>query len=104
MSTKDTPKDTNEIADLIDKLAGLDIKDPLYPAMYFHIIICAPQMMPFLQSPQHTQLKFQLVPIPQAQFWPQPQQPQHFRPLTATCVIFVEKQGMAFTGVSSVRT
>jgi len=51
MSTKDTPKDTDEIADLIDKLASLDIKDPSYPAMYFCIIVHAPNMVPFLAKP-----------------------------------------------------
>src|SRR5882724_5701914 len=49
--SKDTPKDTDEIADLIDQLAGLDIKDPSYPAMYFRIIVHAPNMVPFLAKP-----------------------------------------------------
>jgi len=60
-------------------------------------------MCPFLRSPQHTHLNFQLAPIPQVQFWPQPSQRQHPKPLTAAHVIFVGKQGTAFASVSSVR-
>src|SRR5467141_3148541 len=53
--TDATSKDTEDIADLIDKLGELKINDPKYPAMYFRVIIRAPQMIPFLEKPSTRQ-------------------------------------------------
>ena len=45
-SSKVIPDDTDEIADLINKLAKLKIDDEGYAAKYFCIIIHALQMIP----------------------------------------------------------
>jgi len=44
-------QEADEIAELIDKLGKLDIKDPSYPAMYFRVIKRAELMAPFIKMP-----------------------------------------------------
>src|SRR5882672_10580960 len=62
--TDATSKDTKDIADLINKLGKLKTNDPKYPAMYFRVIIRAPQMIPFLEKPSTPQTEIPTLTSP----------------------------------------
>jgi len=101
-SSKAIPDETDEIADLIDELNKSNwwwrnTQQSISVSSYAHTDDT------FFERPRHTHSEIPLAPIQQVQFWPQPSQQQHPRPLHSS-VIFAGKQGTAFAGVSSVRT
>jgi len=51
-TTSKYQKDTDEVADLIDKLQRLNLSDPGYAALYFRIISKAPNTSGFLTKPR----------------------------------------------------
>jgi len=73
-----------KIADPIDKLSWLDIKAPLYPAMYFCVLICVPDI-PFF-SALGILIWIQLAPIIRS-ILHLLQQPQHPRSYTAMLLL-----------------
>src|SRR5215469_5269784 len=43
-------QEEDEVAELIDQLAKMNINDPGYAALYYRVTTCAPHMIPFLQT------------------------------------------------------
>ena len=70
-SSTPSQKDTDEVADLIDKLGRLKLNDPAYPALYFRIISKAPQTAAFLSKPTQRTPEFTPRTIPSTSSSPQ---------------------------------